>query len=90
MVLRSIFHNTILFRCALPTNLPRFPAPSLPTYSLVAISVFFRGMSSIEYPQTRREDLVEDLHGVPVADPYRWLEDPKSPETTVPHLIHLI
>jgi prolyl oligopeptidase len=27
------------------------------------------------YPQTRRTDLVETQFGVPVADPYRWLED---------------
>ncbi|WP_203569054.1 prolyl oligopeptidase family serine peptidase [Aestuariimicrobium ganziense] len=31
-------------------------------------------------PQTRRDDLVETLHGVEVADPYRWLEDPDAPE----------
>ena len=28
-----------------------------------------------DYPQTPRLDLVEELHGRPVADPYRWLED---------------
>jgi prolyl oligopeptidase len=32
-------------------------------------------------PTTRQEDLVEVLHGVSVADPYRWLEDSESPET---------
>jgi len=33
------------------------------------------------YPAARRLDLVEDLHGYRVADPYRWLEDADSPET---------
>ncbi|HYO38278.1 MAG TPA: prolyl oligopeptidase family serine peptidase, partial [Nocardioidaceae bacterium] len=32
-------------------------------------------------PHTRRDDTVETLHGHSVADPYRWLEDPDSPET---------
>jgi prolyl oligopeptidase len=31
--------------------------------------------SAIAYPQTRRVDLVETQFGVPVADPYRWLEN---------------
>jgi len=33
------------------------------------------------YPAAVRLDLVEDLHGHPVADPYRWLEDPADPRT---------
>lgn len=38
-------------------------------------------MSAPKVPQTRRDDTVETLHGREVADPYRWLEDPDSPET---------
>jgi prolyl oligopeptidase len=33
------------------------------------------------YPKARRLDLVEDLFGHQVADPYRWLEDADSSET---------
>ena len=29
----------------------------------------------IKYPESRREDRVDKLHGVEVPDPYRWLED---------------
>jgi hypothetical protein len=42
-----------------------------------------RLMSTYNYPEIRREELVENLHGVKIADPYRWLEDPKSDETKV-------
>jgi len=31
-------------------------------------------------PAARRDDVVETLHGVAVADPYRWLEDGESDE----------
>jgi len=35
----------------------------------------------LPYPYTRKDDLVETLHGTPVADPYRWLEEVDAPET---------
>ncbi len=35
----------------------------------------------MRYPETRRDDTVETLHGHELADPYRWLEDPDSDET---------
>ncbi len=36
---------------------------------------------TLTYPVTNKGDVVDTLHGVPVADPYRWLEALNSPET---------
>jgi prolyl oligopeptidase len=35
---------------------------------------------ALPYPAARRTDQVDEIHGVRVADPYRWLEDGKSDE----------
>ncbi|MFB9567924.1 prolyl oligopeptidase family serine peptidase [Saccharopolyspora hordei] len=37
--------------------------------------------AQLRYPTAHRDDIVEDLHGRQVADPYRWLEDPADPRT---------
>jgi prolyl oligopeptidase len=37
--------------------------------------------ASQRYPPAPRLDTVDDLHGRLIADPYRWLEDPASPQT---------
>ncbi|GAB4213299.1 MAG: prolyl oligopeptidase family serine peptidase [Roseiflexaceae bacterium] len=36
----------------------------------------------LTYPPARRDETVAIFHGTPVADPYRWLEDERTPETT--------
>lgn len=35
----------------------------------------------LNYPSTRTVDQTDTYHGVDVADPYRWLEDPNAAET---------
>ena len=37
--------------------------------------------SRLSYPASRKDNVVEDYHGIKVADPYRWLEQLDSPET---------
>jgi prolyl oligopeptidase len=34
---------------------------------------------AVAAPRTRRDEVVEELHGTAVADPYRWLEDATDP-----------
>jgi prolyl oligopeptidase len=42
--------------------------------ALLLVAACEREPRGYEYPDTRRADVVDDLHGTPVADPYRWLE----------------
>ena len=39
------------------------------------------GTMKIKYPVTEREGVVDNYHGVEIADPYRWLEDDMSERT---------
>ncbi|MEO0755818.1 MAG: prolyl oligopeptidase family serine peptidase [Cyanobacteria bacterium J06648_16] len=36
---------------------------------------------SLTYPTSRRDDQTDTYHGIEIADPYRWLEDPNADDT---------
>lgn len=49
-----------------------YPEPSPSTLPLSTIG---KDMQPIDYPDTRRLDLIEEKFGEAIADPYRWLEN---------------
>ncbi len=48
---------------------------------LAGATLLLRAAEPTKPPVARREPVVETLHGVELADPYRWLEDQDAPPT---------
>lgn len=61
------------------TPLPAEPAPP-PAGPAGVIPVFVESSAQRPKIMTRRQDLTETVHGVRIADPYRWLEHSDDPE----------
>ncbi len=57
------------------------PAPREVAPAATAPSAATSAAQRFDYPKSRRDPLVETLHGVEVADPYRWLEQSSSSAT---------
>src|SRR5207245_8974838 len=45
-----------------------------------ALATASMARAALRYPESRKADVVDDYHGVKIADPYRWLEELNSDE----------
>ena len=66
--------------CAGEPAPPPAPAPAPPRTGRVEATAPPVANPALPYPKTRTVDVKDALFGVEVKDPFRWLEDGKSPE----------
>jgi hypothetical protein len=60
---------------ACSTTPPVQPIPAPPQVEAALAPEMTPAAAALAYPQTRRDELVDNQFGVAVADPYRWLEN---------------
>jgi prolyl oligopeptidase len=48
---------------------------------ILPLLLFAAALAPSQAPRTRTDNVVDNVHGIEIVDPYRWLEDQKSPET---------
>ncbi len=74
---RHLLLPLLLLACT-PTPMKDDSAPPVSTTATSTANT--PGGPAIAYPDTRRDDIEEQLHGRTVADPYRWLEQVDAPD----------
>ena len=52
------------------------------TFCILLFAITFTTAQQIKYPAVKKVDQVDDYHGTKISDPYRWLEDNNSEETS--------